>query len=162
MKTNRLLFVSFLLPLFVAAAGALVLRGAPASAEFTTAVSSALVTMKGTVTGSPENVAFSGQAKIASKMVTDPDFNSVPAVVLTIDLSNLTGVGSVTGNKYVTSNQEILTRRLAATDLIQINFPFIPSGGSATSARVGVASFHLGFNVNSGILTSATGQVVTP
>jgi hypothetical protein len=162
MKMRQLLFTLVALPLFVAILGMLVWGGGPAVAAFTTALSSALIGIKGTVSGTPESVSFSGQAKISSKMVTDPDFGNPPTVVLSIDLSKVTGVGTSTGQTYVTSSQVILDRRLTAADTVQVPFPFSPSGGSALSARVGMASFNLSFNVNTGMLTGATAGIASP
>ena len=95
-------------------------------------------------------------------MVTDPDFGNPPTVVLSIDLSNVSGVGSSTGKTYVTSSRAILERRLTAADTVQVAFPFFPSGGSAMSARVGMASFNLSYNVNTGMLTGATAGIASP
>jgi len=162
MKMRRSLFTPVALPAAVAILGVLVWAGGPAVAAFTTALSSALIGIKGTVSGTPESVAFSGQAKIGSKMVTDPDFGNPPTVVLSIDLSNVTGVGSSTGKTYVTSSRVILDRRLTAADTVQVPFPFFPSGGGAMSARVGMASFNLSFNVNTGMLTGATAGIASP
>src|ERR687895_696327 len=58
------------------------------------ATSSAVgVPIRGIVSGEPESVAFSGQAQIKSRLVRDPDF-SRPSLLLTIDLSSVSGVGS--------------------------------------------------------------------
>jgi hypothetical protein len=119
--------------------------------------------VKGIVSGQPESVSFSGQARLKANVVTDPDFGSPPTLVLSIDLSKVTGVGSSTGKKYVTSNQETLTRRLSAADTVQATFPFYLSGDSAmASSRVGTASFNLSFNVNTLQLTGASGEIVSP
>ena len=175
MKTRRLLFTPGALALLASVAA---LSGSPANAQTTimasttsfpstssstsTTATAALVSIKGTVSGSPESVNFSGQVKLNASVVTDPDFGSTPRVVLSIDLSNVTGVGSSTGKKYVTSNQGILTRRLAAADAVQLTFPFYPSGGSPMSPRIGLASFNLSFNVNSLTLTGASGAIASP
>jgi hypothetical protein len=156
-----------------AAIMASVVSGSPASAQpaamrttsatTTTTATAALVPVKGIVSGLPESVSFSGQAQLKANVVTDPDFGSPPTLVLSIDLSKVTGVGSSTGKKYVTSNQEILTRRLSAADTVQATFPFYLSGDSTmTSSRVGTASFNLSFNVNTLQLTGASGEIVSP
>src|ERR1041385_6237979 len=159
-------------------AGAAALWGSPAGAQTTIMASTttfpstssstsvtttpALVSIKGTVSGSPENVSFSGQAKLSASVVTDPDFGTTPIVVLSIDLSGVTGVGSSTGKTYVTSDGEIDRRRLAAADAVQLRFPFFPSGGSAMSARTGAAALNLSFDVNSLKLTGASGAIASP
>ncbi|HMH18956.1 MAG TPA: hypothetical protein VK572_12505 [Burkholderiales bacterium] len=179
MKTRRLLFTLGVRSLGGAVlASVAALSGFPAMAQTTitasttsftstssstsTTTTGALVSIKGTVTGSPESVSFSGQAKLSASVVTDPDFGNSPNVVLSIDLSNVTGVGSSTGKKYVTSSQEVLSRRLIAADKVQLTFPFVQSGGSPTTSRVGAASFNLSYNVNSLKLTGATGQIASP
>jgi hypothetical protein len=162
MKMRRFLFTPVVLPAAVAILGLLVWAGEPAVAAFSTAMSSALISIKGTVNGTPESVAFSGQAKIGTKMVTDPDFGKPPIVVLSIDLRNVTGLGSSTGKTYVTSSQAVLERPLVAADTLQVTFPFFPSGGGAAPARVGMASFSLSFNVSTGMLTSATAGIASP
>jgi len=132
------------------------------SSTTTTTSTSALVTVKGAVVGAPENVNFSGQAQVKANVVTDPDFGGQPTVVLTIDMSSVTGVGASTGKKYLVSGQETLNRRLNAADLVQVTFPFYPSGASPTSSRIGSASFSLGYNVSTMSLTGASGQIASP
>jgi hypothetical protein len=132
------------------------------SSTTTTTATAALVTIRGIVSGSPESVSFSGQAQINANVVTDPDFGNPPTVVLSIDLGKVTGVGASSGKTYVTSSQGTLNRRLIAADTVQFTFPFFPSGGSAMSPRVGIASFNLNFNVSSMKLTGATAQIASP
>jgi hypothetical protein len=132
------------------------------SSTTTTTATSALVSVKGAVVGAPETVNFSGQAQVSAKIVTDPDFGGQPTVILSIDMSNVTGVGASTGKKYVATIQETLQRRLNAADLVQITFPFYQSGSSVTSSRLGAASFSLGFNVSTLKLTGASAQIATP
>jgi hypothetical protein len=116
----------------------------------------------GVVTGGPESVTFSGQAKVSADVVTDPDFGGIPTVVLTIDLSSLKGVGASTGAKYVTSDQGIVQRRLAAGDSVQYTFPFYQSGTSPLAPRVGLASFNLSIDVNTLKLTGVSGSIGSP
>jgi hypothetical protein len=132
------------------------LNEAPAPAH------SAAVPIKGVVSGSPESVTFSGQAKVSNRLAPDPDFFQ-PRFVMTIDLREIAGVGSQTGAKYVISGPEFVQREAAASHSVEITFPF-KSTKSPTSAtaRTGVASFVLDFDVNTGALTSASGSVLTP
>jgi len=132
------------------------------SSTTTTTATSALVLLKGAVIGTPENVNFSGQAQVSANVVTDPDFGAQPTVVLSIDMSNVTGVGASTGKKYVVSGQETMNRRLNAADLVQMTFPFYRSGGGSTASRIGSASFSLGYNVSTMKLTGASGQIASP
>jgi len=128
----------------------------------TTTATSALVSVKGSVIGAPENVNFSGQAQVSTKIVTDPDFGLPPTVLVSIDLSNVAGVGASTGKKYVVVSQETLRRPFNAADLVQITFPFYPSGGGSASSRLGEASFSLGYDVRTLKLTGVSAQIATP
>jgi len=143
------------------AAGAAATAPLPTVATTKTATD-LVVPIKGTVSGLPESVSFVGTAHISANVVTDPDFGSVPTVLLSIDLGKITGIGSSTGSRYTTSTQENLNRRLSLVDTVQFTFPFIQSGGSATSPRVGMASFDLSFNVTTMQLTGATAVVGGP
>src|SRR5262249_43702827 len=134
----------------------------PLASTATPPATSALVTVKGAVVGAPETVNFSGQAKVNANVVTDPDFGTQPTVVLSIDMSGVSGVGASTGKKYVVSSQETMNRRLNAADLVQVTFPFYQSGASLSTARIGAASFSLGYNVGTLKLTGASGQIGTP
>jgi hypothetical protein len=135
----------------------------PSTSSTTTKTSTAaLVAIRGIVSGQPESVSFSGQAQVSASVVTDPDFGSPPTVVLSIDLSNVTGVGSSSGKTYVVSSKDILDRRLSATDTVQINFPFYVSGASPLSASVGMASFDLSYDTATLRLTGASGAIASP
>lgn len=132
------------------------------SSTTTSTLTSALVSLSGTASGVSESVRFSGQAQVSARVVTDPDFGGQPAVVLTIDLGNVSGVGTSSGRKYVTTDREILTRKLAAADTVEVNFPFYQAGTSASAAAVGLASINLSFNVSTLKLTGATGAISSP
>src|SRR5688572_20777781 len=122
----------------------------------------ALVRISGVVSGSPESVSFSGDAKVSSRHAADPDFNK-PRLVLTIDLRGVAGVGSSTGAKYVVYGPELVQRQLAASHTVEITFPFKSSTSTtAATARTGVASFMLDYDVATGALTAASGRVSTP
>jgi hypothetical protein len=124
--------------------------------------SASLVSVRGVVSGEPESVAFSGQARVRSVLVRDPDFNR-PSLLLTFDLSNVSGVGSSTNASYVIPGREHVQRRVAGSQLLEISFPFLQSGATdLTSARSGVASFALDFDVETGAVTSAAGRVASP
>jgi hypothetical protein len=121
-----------------------------------------LVAIKGVVSGSPESVSFTGNAKVSSRYAADPDFNR-PRLVLTIDLTSLSAVGSTTGAKYVVYGPELVQRPVAASHSVEITFPFKSSkSATAVTARTGVASFVLDFDVNTGAVTSASGNVSSP
>ena len=115
------------------------------------------VPLKGVVSGSPESVRFSGQAKVTSRLAPDPDFFK-PRLVLSIDLSGVPGVGSTTGAKYVISGPELLQRDVAASHTIEITFPF-HGGASSAAPRTGLASFVLDFDPSTGAVIRASGNV---
>jgi len=94
---------------------------------------------------------------------TDPKFNHPPRVILSIDLHNVTGKGLSTGATYVTKAQDELLRPLAPSDLVAIAFPFYPNTAVGfRSARAGLASFKLSFDVTTGNITGGTATVSTP
>jgi hypothetical protein len=127
-----------------------------------TSANASSVSITGIVSGQPESVSFSGQAQIQSRLVRDPDFNK-PSLLLTIDLSTVSGVGASTKAAYVIPSQENVQRPLAASHRVEITFPFLRSNSKdPTSARSGVASFALDFDVNTGAVTKAAGSVATP
>jgi len=152
----------------------LICFGAPAFAQGTVTLEAAslfapvpaaattLVPIKGVVSGTPESVTFSGSAKVASRLAPDPDFNR-PRLVVSLDLSGVAGVGSATGAKYVISGPELLQREVAASYAVEITFPFKSSTApAAATARTGVASFVLDFDVSTGAVTRASGTVSSP
>ena len=158
MKTRRPFFTAVVLSLLVGIAGGVAGGSSPAHAVVSIASSgSTTILYSGTVSGPPENVFLAGLAQIAFVVVRDPDFGKPPTVQLDIDLSNVFGVGLSTGTRYVTSGGQHLSRPLVATDVVEITFPFFPSGpGGSARARQALASFTLNFNVSTGTFTSGT------
>jgi hypothetical protein len=155
--------VSVLLGLAGAPAGAqdAVMLSAPTTTSLTTASASG-VSIKGIVTGQPESVSFSGQAQIKSRLVQDPDFGR-PVLLLTIDLSSVSGVGSSTRAKYVILSPENVQRHVAPSHRLQVTFPFMRSNSTdISSARTGVAYFALDFDTSTGAVTSAAANVSSP
>jgi len=89
-------------------------------------------------------------------------FNT-PTLVLAIDLSGISAVGSSTRSKYVVSGPEMVQRKVAASQLVEITFPFAKgSMGGTSEARTGVATFALNFDLASGAVTTGTGNVSSP
>jgi len=164
MKMHRLLTTPVALSLFVVVLSGLVLwAGTPARAAFAPTI--ALIPVSGIVSGQPESVKFSGQAQISSELVLDTSkFNTPPAVILTVDLSGVSGTGSSTGAKYTAGgNGTSVYRRLVSADTVEIAFPFSRGGTiSMPSARSGVASFALSFDLNTGAITKGTATVAAP
>lgn len=151
--------------LFALGTGVLVLAavaGSPARAQTgpKMTASSAMIPLQGTVGGGAESVRFAGHAQLRANVVPDDHTGGWPTVILTIDLSKLSGVGALTGRKYVTSMQETFTRQLSAADTVEASFPFHPTGdGDIASARVGTAAFHVNYNVNTLKMTGASGEI---
>jgi hypothetical protein len=129
----------------------------PAAAQ----VPDALVPVAGIVTGQPESVSFSGQARISSKLVPDPDFGN-PSLLLTVDLTSVSGVGQSTKAKYVVSTRELVQRRLAGSQLIVITFPFTRSGSTTVAPRSGVVSLDFNVDLDTGAIRQADAEVSSP
>jgi len=152
--------VSFLV---MALSGLVLLAEAPARAALAPTV--ALIPASGIVSGQPESVKFSGQAQVSSELVLDTSkFNTPPAVILTFDLSNVSGTGSATGAKYAVGGKGTsVYRQLVSADTVEITFPF--SRGttlSASSSRSGVVSFALSFDLSTGAITRGTASIAAP
>jgi len=163
MKMRRLPVTSVVLSLLVVVLSALGWRaGAPAQAAFAPTV--ALVPVSGIVSGQPESVRFSGLAQVSSELVLDTSkFFLAPAVILTVDLSKVSGTGSSTGAKYVvTGDGTVIYKQLVSADTLEIPFPFYRGSMNASSARSGVASFALSFDLNTGAITKGTASVAAP
>jgi len=169
MKTLRLSVTPVVLSLFaVVLSGLLWWAGTPARAAFAPTI--APIPVSGLVTGQPESVKFSGQAQVSSELVLDTSkFNLPPAVILSFDLSGVSGTGSSSGAKYTAGgNGTSAYRRLFSTDTVEITFPFsrgttmsVTSTGLA-SVRSGVVTFALSFDTNTGAITSGTANIAGP
>lgn len=161
MKIRRALLKSSLLAFSaVAAAGALWWESSPVSAQ-TMPWNTSLVPVSGIVSGSPESVKFSGSAKVGTRVAPDPHFGS-PSLVVSIDLTGVSGVGSSTGTKYVISGPEIVQNRLAPSYTLDLTFPFYKSGTSGTTgARSGAATFSFSVDGSTGAISSPNGIIVS-
>lgn len=175
MKTHSPMFAPAVASLL--AAGALALGFAAGAASTDTTVSAAVsgqvggpaasqtqtITETSALTGaSTERVNFSGKAVIKANVRDDPDFRTPSIVVLSIDLTGISGVGATTRKKYVTTNKTIVQRRLRPTDTVDVSFPFWVSGTSDTaSGPVGKLSIALTYDVNTKVLTSAAGTITS-
>jgi hypothetical protein len=166
MKIRRLSVSTVVLSfLVVVASGWVWWASTPARAAFAPTV--ALIPVSGTVSGQPESVRFSGQARISSELVLDTSKTRPPhqpSVILIIDLSGVSGTGSSTGARYTAGGDGTpVFRQLASTDTVEIAFPF--SRGTSmgiSSVRTGVASFALSFDTNTGAITKGTATVAAP
>jgi hypothetical protein len=139
--------------------------GTPARAAFAPTV--ALIPVSGTVSGQPESVRFSGQARVSSELVLDTSRTRPPhppSVILIIDLSGVSGTGSSSEARYAVGGDGTpVFRQLASTDTVQIPFPFARGTSMGTSSvRTGLASFTLSFDTNTGAITNGTATVAAP
>ena len=159
MEMHRPVFAPIVVSLLVAMLGGLLGDSRPARAD-----SSVAVAVFGTVDGAPERVYVSGVAQITSRLMkTGAKFNHPRSVMLSIDLHSVSGQGLSTGVTYVTESQEEVLRPLVASDQVEITFPLYSEGlGGLTSARAGLASFTLTFDVGTGALTGGTATISTP
>ena len=157
MEMHRPVFAPIVVSLLVAMLGGLLGDSRPARAD-----SSVAVAVFGTVDGAPESVYVSGVAQITSRLMkTGAKFNHPRSVMLSIDLHSVSGQGLSTGTTYVITGQDEVMRQLVASDLVEITFPLYPDGGF-TSARSGLASFTLTFDVSTGALTGGRATVSNP
>ncbi len=181
MKIHRALFKGSVLAMAAAlAGGALWVGPTPAQVDATststsTSLTSAmlapstvmqpwntsLVSVSGIVSGSPESVSFSGTAKVATRLAPDPDFGS-PSLVVSIDLTGVSGVGSSTRTKYVISGPEIVQKRLVPSYAVEITFPFYERGTNGTSgARSGLATFSFNVDAATGAVSAPVGSIAS-
>ena len=108
-----------------------------------------------------ERVVFSGQAQIKSRLALDPDFGD-SKLLLFIDMTGVSGVGSSSGAKYLVPTQEILIRPLAQSHQVEITFPFFKNvADSLASTRSGLANFALNVDVSTGAITSVSATAVS-
>jgi hypothetical protein len=162
MKLRRLSLACVALALVAATASSSWWTAGP-SAHAAVAWNSAAVPITGTVTGRPESVAFSGRVRIQSRLAIDPDAARRSKILLQIDLSGVTGVGVSTAATYAVPAREVVFRKLAASDVVRITFPFHPASSRATtSSRTGVASLALNFDTATGAITSASASIISP
>ena len=163
MKIPRLSVTPVVLSfLVVTLSGLMWWAGTPARAAYAPTI--ALIPVSGSVSGQPESVRFSGQARVSSELVLDTSTTRPPhppSVILIIDLSGVSGTGSSSEARYTVGGDGTpVFRQLAGTDTVEIPFPF--SRGTSmgmSSVRTGVASFALSFDTNTGAITKGTATV---
>ena len=125
--------------------------------------SSVNVPISGTVTGLPESVSFSGSAHITVRPAPDNTPGPLFRVAVSIELGHITGHGSSTGTIYVLSGQADLTRRFAASDVVQVTFPFSARGAAATAgSRTALVTFAFTYDLNTGALVAAKASLDAP
>lgn len=161
MKTRRSSIPAVAL-LFAVLAGPAPCADAPARTGSVPSI--ALIPVSGIVSTRPESVSFSGQARVSSQLVLDTSrFHRPPSVILTIDLSKVSGTGSLTGAKYVARGGETLHMDLIRADTVEITFPFFRRADKEeSSAQSAVASFALTFDLDTGAITKGAASVAAP
>lgn len=165
MKIRRALLKSGVLAVAAALAGVAVWNETTAQTTASISVqrpwNTSLVPVSGIVSGSPESVKFSGTAKVGTRLAPDPDFGS-PSLVVSIDLTSVSGVGASTRTKYVIGGPEIVQKRLAPSFTVDITFPFYKSGTDGTTgARSGAASVSFNVDATTGAISSPQGIIVS-
>lgn len=112
------------------------------------------VKVAGTIGSTTENIGFSGQMTVATRMIGDPDFRGPTILELTVDFSNVKGVGMASGRKFVSEAQTVIHRPLLAFDTIELTFPYTP-GNDVHLAQTATATINVTFSAASGLgLTS--------
>ncbi len=129
--------------------------GPPARAAYAPTI--ALIPVSGSVSGQPESVRFSGQARVSSELVLDTSTTRPPhppSVILIIDLSGVSGTGSSSEARYTVGGDGTpVFRQLASTDTV---------AAGMSSVRSGVVTFALSFDTNTGAITKGTATVAAP
>jgi len=111
-------------------------------------------------TGLAEPITFSGPLVVTSVVSTDPALG--PGAVVSIDGHGIKGTGGKSGKVYVVECEANLTRRFAATDSIKMTFPFFEDAqGSYMSAKTGLLTLTLTYNLKTMKLTNVTASVGT-
>ena len=154
----RRAFLSSVALAFVIAIGAGVTGGSSIQAAQWNATT---VPVRGTVYGGWENVRFSGNVQIETRLALDPLDSTRNKLVVLIDLSGVSGTGVDSRAGYTIRDPESVHHRLlAASDVVEVAFPFSRSSGRWTaSTRGGLASFSLIVDTATGAVMSASGGI---
>jgi hypothetical protein len=154
---------AFLMPALsfaVAAFTALALWLGIAPAQAADPIFTTVVNVTGTVNDNPESVSFGGQATVSSRLARDPDIGA-PSLILLIDMSGVSGLGSQSRKQYEVPVPEYVQRRHAANQFVEITFPYLQTGSNIESAKSAVASFNLTVDLDTGAITQASATVST-
>jgi hypothetical protein len=153
-QSRAILFaVSFVAVLAVAGSG-----DAPAAA-----IESRLtVPISGTVDGGAESVSLSGSLLIVSTAIAADTTLASPKARLAITVVNVSGVGLMSGAKYVATGEDRLLRQLSLSDHLDVLFPFYRVSDGPGSPRSAMASITLTFDLPARWLKSATATFGAP
>jgi hypothetical protein len=100
-----------------------------------------------------ENIGFTGQMTISSRIIDDPDFHGPTMLELTIDFSSVKGLGRATGNRFVSEAMTVVRRPLLAFDEVEAIFSYVP-GTSVHQARSAKAVIGMSFSPFTGLVLS--------
>jgi hypothetical protein len=121
-----------------------------------------MLPIAGTVDGLPESVSLAGSIRIVNTMIIDPILPT-PLERLSLTLVKVGGVGLTSGAKYVATGENTIVRPLAATDQLEMTFPFYRSTPDGRmSARAAMATISLTFNLTTGAVSAAKATFSTP
>jgi hypothetical protein len=98
------------------------------------------VPVTGTVHTQEGDVVFSGRANIETMLITDPKSPAVSEIA--VSFSSVTARGMRDEARYQVESPTILQRRVKASEIIEVNFPFYPEG-DPMAAQSAMASFRL-------------------
>jgi hypothetical protein len=162
MKIPLVSLAASIRPLLIAALASCVLMPAwAADAMKTTMVALSGVTAAPAPAGSAEVVVFSGQVTVKTRLALDTDFGE-SKLVLFIDMSGVSGVGSASGASYMVRSQDVLIRPLATSQQLELTFPFFKSmSDTLASTRTGMAQIALNVDTTTGMVTSAAATMVS-
>lgn len=137
--------------------------GQAAAQSFTSpAVSSMTVPLSGRADTKGEPVTINGTARIKTTAVPDLDWRATPVVIVTIEFLSMTAVGATSGGRYTVEETIQKLRTLAPSDTVDVTFPITRAGTpDLTTRMIGLATFALSFDTNTGKLTGATGTLGT-
>jgi hypothetical protein len=152
-STTILFVLSFAAVLGVAGSG-----DAPAAAL----ESRLTVPISGTVDGGAESVSLSGSLLIVSEAIAADTTLASPKARLAIAVVNVSGVGLMSGAKYVVTGEDRLLRQLSLSDHLDVLFPFYRVSDGPASARSAMASITLTFDLTARSLKSATATFGAP
>ena len=125
-------------------------------------MSSVSAPVSGTATVGGETITITGTIQVDATAVPDLTFRAPPMVVLSIRFLDLAGVGQTTRATFRSRSVIQKTRPLAASDLIDVTFPVVPTDVEGYGkARIARASLALSFDTAQGLLTGAAGTVST-
>ena len=157
MKSRRSKSILFVLSLVVvlAVAGS---GDAPAAAL----ESRLMIPISGTVDGGAESVSLSGSLLIVSTALAADTTLASPKARLAITVVNVSGVGLMSGAKYIATGEDRLLRPLSLSDHLDVLFPFYRISDGPASARSAMASITLTFDLPARSLKGATATFGAP